>query len=124
MVGWLNTKEHLEKAERNKTIVVNHLISLVDKFPDWVSIGAFYSALHFVEALFAIHSKHFENHEERHTNVSVLMPDISSKYLRLYDLGFNSRYLSVAQMPNSSEARDLVDIELTEVENYVKEHLR
>lgn len=124
VVTLLNTQEHLEKANRNKSITINHLLDIVDNFPDWVSIAAFYSALHFVEALFATHGMHFDHHEERHTHVSDLMPDISSMYLRLYDLGFSSRYLSVRQIPNPSDARDLVNIELTELENYVREHLR
>lgn len=115
----MNTREHLAKARRNKRIVTTHLLGLVQDFPEWVSIACFYSALHFVEAYFAQRGMNFIHHEERNQNVSSLLPDISSPYLRLYEFSKSSRYESIADHPTPEEARQLAETELAEVEQHV-----
>lgn len=120
----MNRRDHLQNARRNKRIVVNHLLSIVEDFPEWVSIASFYSALHFVEAYFAEHNLDFEYHEERNSYVSNLLPEISSMYLRLYDFSVNSRYKSVRDHPTPDEARELAEIELVNIEEYILSHLR
>lgn len=116
----MNVKSHLLKAERNKKFLFEQLVKILDKCPDWVSIVAFYSALHFVEAyLKRNHDLDFAGHEERHTFMSQYVGEIFSVYYRLYDLGFKSRYKSIKDTPTCDEAESAVKFDLADVENFV-----
>lgn len=116
----MNVRAHLLKANRNKTFLSNHLMKLLKYCPDWVSIVAFYTALHFIEALLKKkHNLDFAHHEERHSFISANIPEIFSAYYRLYDLGFNSRYMSVNDAPSCEEADSAVRYELAEVEEFI-----
>jgi len=120
----LRPKAHLEKAERNKDFVINRLMALADKFPEWVSTVAFYSALHFVAAyLVKEHGLHFKDHEERNKAVVLHLGEITLEYERLYDLALNSRYGSIKDNPEPGEAEDAVRIELARIEDFVRSHL-
>lgn len=62
----LNVKDCLKKAKRNKKFVLQKLIKIIDTYPDWVTVVAFYSALHFVDAhLLQHHGIQREHHEDR-----------------------------------------------------------
>ena len=116
----MNVKAHLLKAERNKKFLLEYLMEILDKCPDWVTIVAFYSALHFVEAfLKRNHGLDFEHHEERHVFMSQYVPEVFPAYYRLYDLGFNSRYKSIKDVPSCDEAESAVKYDLADVENFV-----
>mgnify|MGYP001059967542 CR=1 FL=1 len=120
----MDFKLHLLKAERNKEFLFDSLIGIIEKCPDWVSIVAFYSALHFIEALLKKnHGLDFEHHEERHTFMSNAIPEIFEAYYRLYDLGFTSRYKSTSDAPTCAEAKSAVEHDLAEVEEYVKSRI-
>ena len=116
----MNVKAHLLKAERNKKFLLEYLMEILDKCPDWVTIVAFYSALHFVEAfLKKNHGKDFERHEERHAFMSQYVSEVFSVYYRLYDLGFNSRYKSINDAPSCDEAESAVRYDLADVKKFV-----
>ena len=51
--------EHLAVAERN-LVLINHLLPEINPFGDWLTVIAFYRALHLVEAVF------FRNHPNKH----------------------------------------------------------
>lgn len=119
----LNITPHLDKADRNRDFVKRYLLSLLAKYPDWVSIVAFYSALHYVDAFLADRSLHWEHHSERNRDVSSLMREIEVEYLNLYDLGRKSRYGSISEMPSADEVRAAVEIDLPKIEDFVKSHL-
>jgi hypothetical protein len=97
-------------------------MSILDKCPDWASVVAFYSALHFMEAfLKKQYNIDFEHHEERHTFLSYNIPRaVFSAYYRLYDLGFTSRYKSTNDAPTSEEADSAIRFDLKQVENFAK----
>lgn len=116
----MNIKAYLLKAERNKKFLFKYLMVILDKCPDWVTIVAFYTALHFVEAfLKRKHGLDFERHEERHAFMSQYVTEIFSAYYRLYDLGFNSRYKSIKDTPSCDEADSAVKYDLRDVEKFV-----
>lgn len=120
----LSPQAHLKKAEHNKNFVINRLMALADKFPDWVSTVAFYSALHFVDAyLVRKHNLHHEDHEERNRDVDIHLHEIALEYKRLYELGLNSRYGSIKDHPKPEEAKDAVSIELAKIEQFVKSRI-
>lgn len=120
----MNIDSHLSKANHNKIFLHKFLVRIVDKCPDWVSIVAFYSALHFVEAYIKrYHGLDFGHHEERHSFMSEYVPEIFSVYMHLYDLGFDSRYKSPKDAPSCDEAKSVVKYDLAEVEKFVMERL-
>jgi hypothetical protein len=115
--------QHLEKADRNRDFITKCLLNLVEDYPDWVSVVAFYSALHYVDALLAIHNLHRNHHEERNRDVSLTMQEIQNEYLNLYDLGRNSRYGRVSDMPSVDEAKQALNIDLPRIEDFVKSRI-
>lgn len=120
----LGVNSCLEKAIRNKAFISKNLIQIIDKFPDWVSVVAFYSALHFVDAhLLKHHDIQREHHEEREKEVATHMSDIYPAYKRLFDMGFRSRYLSVKDNPTPVEAKSAIGFDLPEIESYVMQHM-
>jgi hypothetical protein len=120
----LNVAQHLAKAERNKSFLNTYLLKILDKCPDWASVVAFYSALHFIEAfLRKNHNINFEYHEERHRYMSQCLPEIFNKYYRLFDLGFTSRYKSVRDSPTAEEVKSAIDFELSGIEEFVRDRL-
>lgn len=120
----MNTEEHLAKAQRNKAFLRKHLLKILNKCPDWASVVAFYSALHFVEAfLKKKHNLDFENHEERHKFMSWNLREIWNAYYLLYDLGFTSRYKSIKDAPIFDEVDSAIKYDLHDVEEYVMSRL-
>jgi hypothetical protein len=120
----MEVRLHLLKAERNKKLLSNFLIEIIKECPDWVSVVAFYTALHFVEAfLKKEHGLDFEHHEERHSFMSVHLPEIFDAYYRLYDLGFSARYKSINDAPTYDDADSAVKYDLADVEKFVMERL-
>ena len=115
---------HLLKAERNRKFLFDFLLEIIEACPDWASVVAFYSALHFMEAfLKKTHNLDFEHHEERHRFISRVFPEIFDAYYRLYDLGFNSRYGSIKDAPTCAETESAIKYEFAEVEEYVKSRI-
>ncbi|MCK4478371.1 hypothetical protein KAU88_07585 [Candidatus Bathyarchaeota archaeon] len=121
----MNVDSHLLKADRNKTFLHKFLMGIIDKCPDWVSIVAFYCALHFIEAfLKKNHGLDFKHHEERHTFLSHSVPKrIFSAYYRLYDYAFNSRYKALKDAPTCDEANSSVQFDLADVESFVRANI-
>jgi len=117
----MNFKSHILKAEQNKDFLQKYLLKIIKSCPDWVTVVAFYSALHFAEAfLKKNHNLDFERHEERHTAISYLMREIFPAYYRLYDLSVNARYKSIEDAPTCEEARSAIEFDLVQVEEYIK----
>lgn len=120
----MNSEDHLSKAKRNKVFLKKHLLKALKNCPDWASVVAFYSALHFVEAfLKKNHNLDFEHHEERHKFMSQHLREIWNAYYRLYDLGFSARYKSVKDAPTFDDADSVIRFDLVEVEKFVKSRM-
>jgi len=58
-------QEHLDKARLNESFS-KHFDLNKTPYKDWAVLGAFYSALHYVEAYLAKHGIHPINHGERY----------------------------------------------------------
>jgi len=116
----LNVKDCLEKANRNKNFALKELAGLSQSYPDWVTVVAFYSALHFVDAyLLAHHGIQREHHEEREREVAIHMRDIYVVYKELYEMAFRSRYHALKDNPTPKDAENVLECDLPEVEEYV-----
>lgn len=88
--------EHLAVAKRNQDLI-NHLLPDINKFGEWVTVIAFYKALHVVEAVFfKDHSaKHGRNHEnrERLLKTTKKYQHIYRHYRQLWAASTVARYL-------------------------------
>lgn len=97
------------------------MFQLCNEYPDWVSVVAFYSALHFVDAYLLLkHGLHYDHHAERDRAVALHMREVYAEYHRLYDLSFRSRYKKVEDNPSPEEANQAVTLELYRVEEFVR----
>ena len=120
----LNVKDCLEKAKRNKSFVSQNLRRIIDKAPDWITVVAFYSALHFVDAhLLKHHGIQREHHEERETEVANHLIEIYPAYKRLFEMSFRSRYLRVEDNPTPDEADSAIKYDLPEIEDFVMQRI-
>ena len=120
----LKVKESLAKAERNKNFISQKLVYMIDTYSDWITVVAFYSALHFVDAyLLKHHGIQREHHEERERDVAIYMADIYPAYKRLFEMGFRGRYSSIEDSPTLDEAKSAIEHELPKVEEYVKQQM-
>lgn len=120
----LNVKDCLKKGRSNKAFILQNSIKIIDEFPDWVAVVAFYSALHFVDAhLLKHHAIQREHHDEREKDVATHLVEIYPAYKRLFELGFRSRYLRVEDNPTPEEAKNAIEYELPEIENYVMQRM-
>ena len=88
---------HLALARQNQDLI-DHLLPELNRFADWVSVVAFYKALHIVEALFSHEPsiRHGGNHEvrERHLKTNGKFKEIYKHYRPLWAAATVARYLA------------------------------
>lgn len=85
------TEDHLEKAEHNERFA-DFLYEAKPDFYDWVVTGAFYSAVHYVEAALARRQHHSQSHQQRDEGVRLHLRTIYHPYRQLKDLSMRARY--------------------------------
>ena len=111
------TQQYLEKANHNGQFARELQLSSIQS-PEWAIVGAFYSAVHYVNAYLVQTNYQIEpdNHKQRNwyvATVSQLKP-INRAYQRLSDKAWEARYtMSSFQQEFAQELidRDLVPIE-------------
>lgn len=81
---------HLRQARHNRDLIAA-LDPTTTLFTDWVVIGAFYAALHMVEAWFAGRGLHFMSHVERDDWISKAKELRRTIWPRYKELEFQSR---------------------------------
>lgn len=97
------------------------MLQLIKEYPDWVSVVAFYTALHFVDAYLLLkHGLYHEHHVDRDKAVALYMRNVYAEYHRLYDLSFRARYMRIEDNPSPEEADQAVLMELPRVEEFVR----
>jgi len=88
-----NEAQHLDTAFKNKN-AMSFLLTQAEKFPEWVAVTAFYSALHIVDAgLYNKYDEHGRTHLERNQIIKKKNPPLWKFYKRLYDASIIARYL-------------------------------
>lgn len=120
----LSAVEHVVKAKRNRKILQDYLLQSVENCPEWVSVVAFYSALHYVDAYFSKCGQNFQRHDERNREIELSLPEIFTSYYRLYDISVNSRYGCMDDNPTVDEAKDLVETDLPKVSAFMEGLIR
>ncbi len=101
---------HLRQARHNHDLIAA-LDPATTPFLDWVVTGAFYAALHLVEAWFASRGFHFMSHAERDDWVSKVKELRQTVWPRYKELEFQSqraRYQCVPFDRNDVQQRLLV----------------
>jgi len=86
--------QHIERAKRNQQFA-EHLDLGTTEFRDWIVVGYFYSALHWIDAyLVSINRPPGDNHGSRNTltNTERELTPISRPYRLLYSYSRNVRY--------------------------------
>ncbi len=116
----ITPEQFLSKAQKNSRFTRELQASNIQS-PEWVVVGAFYSAIHYVNAYLAkVNPKLVPNdHRNRKffvTTVRELQP-ISRSYLRLSDKAREARYTMVSFNLRSSQ--ELIDKDLTPIESHL-----
>ncbi len=88
---------HMAAARENQR-AIDYLSERLDTFPAWVTVVAFYKALHLVEALFALDGTEGGHTDDHRTRNAVLKSDkryqhIWKSYRPLYQASLIARYL-------------------------------
>ena len=117
----ITPEQFLSKAQKNSRFTRELQVSNIQS-PEWVVVGAFYSAIHYVNAYLAKINPKFVPHDHKNrkffvTTVKELKP-ISRSYLRLSDKAREARYTMVSFPLKFSQKR--IDDDLTPIENHVR----
>src|SRR5260370_32852291 len=89
-----SASEHQIKASHNRAF----LNSITDPaFCDWMAVAAFYTAVHLVEALFALQGQHSKDHRGRNRAVRSKLRPIHKHYRSLYNLSMVARYYEASK---------------------------
>ncbi|TVR71579.1 MAG: hypothetical protein EA415_11105 [Sphaerobacteraceae bacterium] len=118
------TNAFLKLADENRDLA-NRLIN--DDVPPlrWISVIAFYSAVHYIGAYVWAHDRReISNHEERDVEVhrDLELRRIAPYYLRLFDHGFKARYKAYYKERPESVA-ELLNVDLAAIEKCVRDAL-
>ena len=90
-------QKHIEQAEHNHSFWQSLDVTRTD-YLDWIVIGMFYEAVHWVEAFLASTGHHSRNHHERETKIAKTpaltnaIPDLAADYGLLRTDSENARY--------------------------------
>lgn len=87
------TEQHLQKAQHNEDFVAS-LGADPGRFTDWAITGLFYSALHYVEACFALKQRHSADHRARDSDIwrDAQLRGLYTSYSELKNYSVTARY--------------------------------
>ncbi len=93
----------------------NILAELVsdNRYPDWIAIVAFYTALHRIEQVLAQHNEHPKGHSDRRRILSqtkfenLLSEQVILDYFDMYDVSRSARYY--CQVPSPKDVQEQLD---------------
>lgn len=90
-------------------LILDDLVN-ANRFPDWITIAAFYKALHSIERLLARHKEHPKSHAERRKILSqtkyqtLLTAQIVTDYFDMYNASLDARYECI--IPTTTDVND------------------
>lgn len=101
---------HISKAERNEDFYRSYKL-LSSKFNEWAIVVLFYSAMHYVDAVLSRDTtlpdewRDPQNHKVRNFAISQCseLDAVASKYLVLFDRGWDARYRKISFPDNFVE---------------------
>ncbi len=95
--------EHLEKARHNEEFVTALLAAHPKRFFDWALNGAFYAAVHYVEAVLAEVGYHSCDHGDRGRAAQRHFQQGYRPFRILKDLSMRARYQCAPVVPGDYE---------------------
>ena len=114
-------EEHRQKCEIAKSTQL--ALQAVDssEYADWIVIAAFYQALHWVDAFFALDDYHPRRHGERKGAVEKHrdLEKIGDSYTRLYDASIDARYESYTYKNDPDEVEVLLEEDLASIVTHI-----
>lgn len=117
----MRANEHLAKARHNERFLQELRLDTTD-FLDWAVTVAFYSALHYIDALLAYnHGFDPKDHRERSTELTRhahLRKNVKYSFEDLKNDGIEARYTD--RVFTAEEYRDHIQPRLQEVRTYVE----
>ncbi len=121
----ITSEQFLSKAQKNSRFARELQASDIQS-PEWVVVGAFYSAVHYVHAYVAKTNPSLvpNNHKTRKSLVNMIqaLKPISKSYNRLSDKAFEARYTMVSF--NLRFSQRLIDEDLTHIESHLRSLLQ
>jgi len=113
-----SSDEHIKKAKHNEGFV--DIFDLKSSpYLDWALTGIFYSAIHYIEAVLAIKSKHPISHSQRNTLISLYIKN-SDVYDDHRDLMEDSRDVRYKCITVSEKAINESKLKLENIKNNLK----
>lgn len=89
--------EHRRQAEHNQSFL--DTID-ADKYPDWIATVSFYTAVHFVQMLFAKRGGRTGSHRKRNDTLRSRYADVWKHYQPLYSYSRLARYWCMKATPS------------------------
>jgi hypothetical protein len=116
--------EHLNQAKRNKEFLGEIPADVKTRYPEWVIIVHFYTAVHYIEAILdKLHNAHSKDHQDRFKLImrfSSFTKDFQLNYDELYNFSIIARYLSKGtQTITTTEARQ-AEASFKFIENFTR----
>lgn len=119
-----NSQQHRDKAQHNRAFLNTIAVST---YPDWATVAAFYTAVHFVERLRTKMpnpaQQHSTDHHDRLQFVQVHHRAIHTEYHELFNAGLIARYQTIhsfrTQFSNADVQDILIDQYLVAIEQHV-----
>jgi len=84
--------DHVAKAEHNESFAAWLLAARKPEYHDWVLVGSFYAAVHWVEAVLARHHHHSASHADRADGIRRHFRVCYGPYRYLKDVSMSARY--------------------------------
>jgi len=110
-------QKHLQQARHNESLL-QKLSST--EFPDWYGTIAFYSAIHYVEALFRHFGASSHDHRQREYLLKESYPAIFKQYRPLLNWSMTARY-DCSKMKHEGVKADLVDARLPRLKQLIED---
>ena len=116
-------EEHRQKCDIAKSAQLTLQAANPHEHADWIIIAAFYQALHWVDAFFALDNYHPGAHNRR-KNAIFRYEDlrlIRDSYTKLYDASIDARYEPYTYQNDPDEVEALLEEDLASIVAHINE---
>ena len=116
-------EEHRQKCDIAKSTQLALQAADSNIYADWIVIAAFYQALHWVDAFFALENYHPRRHGERKGAVERHrdLERIGDSYTRLYDASIDARYEPFTYQNDPDIVEALLEEDLALIATHINE---
>ena len=127
--------KHLQKCDTAKSVQLILETEDSNEYADWIVITAFYQALHWVDAFFALEGYDPERHGPTYRNqiridlgrnesVRQKLKPIRDNYSTLYKASINARYEDKTYKDHRNDVKKLLETDLKSIKNYISQRIK